>query len=250
MELPNQPELQQITYGSATILYSLSFRDRKTITISVKPTGEVAVVAPTTATLFQIAERVRRRAAWIIRQRERFRQIGQHEIPVRQFISGETHYYLGRQYRLRVMNGEEEKISFQSGRLSITVLPNSTRDQVAVLLTDWYRFRAERLIIPLFKKCLHKLPASAKSEKTITCRLTRMSRRWGSCSPSGIVRLHPDLIKTPKGCIEYIIWHELAHLIEPNHAKSFYALQDRLMPDWRIWEERLRQFQPDEAVFD
>ena len=245
MELSNQPEPQQITYGSATILYSLSFRDRKTITISVKPTGEVVVVAPASASLLQIAERVRRRAAWIIRQRERFRQIVQHEIPVRQFISGETHYYLGRQYRLKVINGEEEKVAFQSGRLSITVLPDSTRDHIAALLTDWYRSRAERLIFPLFKKCLQKLPASATGEKAISCQLTRMSRRWGSCSPSGIVRLHPDLIKTPKGCIEYIIWHELAHLIEPNHAKSFYALQERLMPDWQIWEERLRQFKPD-----
>ncbi|MVM42112.1 DUF45 domain-containing protein [Spirosoma sp. HMF3257] len=246
MELPNQPEPQEITYGSATILYSLSFRDRKTITISVKPTGDVVVVAPALATLSQIAERVRRRAAWIIRQRERFRQIGQHEIPVRQFISGETHYYLGRQYRLKVTNGEKERVSFQSGRLSITVLPDSTRDHIAALLTDWYRSRAERLIFPLFKKCLDKLPiTNAIRKETITCRLTRMSRRWGSCSPSGIVRLHPDLIKAPKGCIEYIIWHELAHLIEPNHAKSFYALQERLMPDWRIWEERLRQFKPE-----
>lgn len=245
MELPNQPEPQEITYGSATILYSLSFRDRKTITISVKPTGEVIVVAPASASLLQVAERVRRRAAWIIRQRERFRQIGQHEIPVRKFISGETHYYLGRQYRLKVTNGEKERVSFQSGRLSITVLPDSTRDHIAALLSNWYRSRAERLIFPLFSKCLHKLSASATGEKAISCRLTRMSRRWGSCSPSGIVRLHPDLIKTPKGCIEYIIWHELAHLIEPNHARAFYTLQERLMPDWRVWEERLRQFKPE-----
>ena len=202
-------------------------------------------MAPASASLLQVAERVRRRAAWIIRQRERFRQIGQHEIPVRQFISGETHYYLGRQYRLKVINGDEEKVAFQSGRLSITVLPNSTRDHIASLLTDWYRSRAERLIFPLFSKCLHKLPTGATSEKAISCRLTRMSRRWGSCSPSGIVRLHPDLIKTPKGCIEYIIWHELAHLIEPNHARAFYTLQERLMPDWRVWEERLRQFKPE-----
>lgn len=245
MELPNQPGQQEIRYGSAIISYTLIVRDRKTITISVKPTGEVIVVAPVSATLLQIAERVRRRAAWIIRQRERFRQIGQYEMPVRQFISGETHYYLGRQYRLKVTNGEKERVSFQSGRLTVTVLSDSKSDHVPALLKDWYRSRAELLIIPLFRNCLNKLSAYATIEKTITCRLIRMNRRWGSCSPSGIVRLHPDLIKTPKGCIEYIIWHELAHLIEPNHAKAFYTLQERLMPDWRVWEERLRQFKPD-----
>lgn len=245
MKLPDQLEAQEITYGSTTIRYSLTVRNRKTITISVKPTGEIVVVAPASATLLQVSERVRRRAAWIIRQLERFRQIGQHEIPVRHYISGETHYYLGRQYRLKVTNGEKEEVSFQSGRLTVTVSPDSTSERVATSLVDWYRSRAEQLILPLFSKCLEKLPVSTFNGKTITCRLVRMSRRWGSCSSSGIIRLHPDLIKTPKGCIEYIIWHELAHLIEPNHAKAFYTLQERLMPDWRIWEERLRQFKPE-----
>lgn len=245
MDVLNQPKPQTVTYGSATILYSLTFRNRKTISITVKPTGDVVVIAPATATLSQVAQRVRRRVPWIIRQRERFRQIGQHETPVRQFISGETHYYLGRQYRLRVTSGAPEQVTFQSGRLSITVLPDSPPDYIAALLTSWYRSRANLLIVPLFKKCLQKLPVDAERKETIVCRLTRMSRRWGSCSPSGIVRLHPDLIRTSRGCIEYIIWHELAHLIEPNHAKAFYTLQERLMPDWRVWEERLRQFQPD-----
>lgn len=241
----NQHESQTVTYGSATILYSLTFRNRKTISITVKPTGNVVVVAPASANLSQVAERVRRRATWIIRQQERFRQIGQHEIPARQFISGETHYYLGRQYQLRVTNGAPEQVTFRSGRLSITVLPDSPPDHMASLLTEWYRSRANLLIVPLFGRCLYKLPVDVERKKTIACRLTRMRLRWGSCSPSGIVRLHPDLIRTPRGCIEYIIWHELAHLIEPNHAKAFYTLQEQLMPDWRIWEERLRQFQPD-----
>lgn len=236
---------EAITYGSIEISYSLAFRNRKTLSISVRPTGEVVVVAPLSVSHSQVAERVHRRAAWIVRQQERFRQIGQHTTPVRQFISGETYYYLGRQYRLRIEQSEIENVSLRSGRLWVKILPDTTAEQIAKLLSGWYRHRAEFIIYPLFKKCLSRLSADESTKESVICRLNKMSRRWGSCSPSGIVRLHPDLVRTPKGCIEYIILHELAHLLEPHHGKTFYALQDRLMPDWRVWEERLRQFNPE-----
>ncbi len=241
----HQTELHIIIYGSVEISYNITFRSRKTLSISVLPTGEVLVVAPTTASVGQIAERVHRRAAWILRQRERFQQLGQQVTPARQFISGETCYYLGRQYRLKIEAGEVESVSLRSGRLWITIRPGTTAESIEKRLTDWYRQRAEFIIYPLFRKCLSRLPTDAVRKSTISCRLINMSRRWGSCSPSGIVRLHPDLIKTPKGCIEYIVWHELAHVLEAHHNKAFYALQERLMPDWRVWEERLRQFNPE-----
>lgn len=245
MSSVNQTEHETITYGSVEISYRITFRTRKTLSISVQPTGEVYVVAPTTASLVHIAELVHRRAAWILRQRERFRQLGQHVAPTRQFISGETYYYLGRQYRLKLEEGTTNKVSLQSGRLWITIRTGTTAESIEKLLTAWYRQRAEFIIYPLFKECLSKLPTDEVRKTTISCRLISMSRRWGSCSPSGIVRLHPDLITTPKGCIEYIVWHELAHVLEAYHSKAFYTLQERLMPDWRVWEERLRQFKPE-----
>lgn len=76
----------------------------------------------------------------------------------------------------------------------------------------------------------------------IVLKWVRMKNRWGSCSSSGIVRLNTDLIKTPRACIEYIIWHELAHLVILHHNRAFYALQSRLMPDWSRWQQRLAEW--------
>lgn len=236
---------EEIRYGSAVVRFAVARGPRKTLSITVDTLGDVLVKVPLDASTEQIKAKVRSRAGWIIRQQERFRQLNAHAIPPRGYVSGETHYYLGRQYRLKVERQLVKSVLFRAGRIVITTPDKANKKLISVQLSEWYRQRARLVIIPLFNRCLAKLPIEKHQKERVQVKLVRMEKRWGSCSSQSIIRLNPDLIRTPKGCIEYIIWHELAHIINPNHRKPFYELQDRLMPDWRVWEERLRQFRPD-----
>lgn len=236
---------EEIRYGSAVVRFAVVRGSRKTLSITVDTSGDVVVKAPLEASTEQIKIKVRSRAGWIIRQQERFRQLNAHATPPRRYVSGETHYYLGRQYRLKVEEQTVKSVVFLSGRIVITTPDKADKKSISIQLDEWYRQRARLVIIPLFNRCLAKLPIEEYQKERVQVKLVRMEKRWGSCSSQSIIRLNPDLIRTPKGCIEYIIWHELAHIINPNHRKPFYELQDRLMPDWRVWEDRLRQFRPD-----
>lgn len=233
-----------INYGSVQIHYLVNRSSRKTLAVTVRPDGTVQINAPINSTANQIAERVKMRAGWIIRQQDRFQRLNIHTISTRRYVSGETHYYLGRQYRLRLEEVDHKLVVFKAGRIFISTPDKENKDLVSQQLKAWYRQRASYIILTLFKQCLFKLPIEEERKQEIQVRLVEMNRRWGSCSASGIVRLNPDLIRVPKACIEYIIWHELAHLLVPYHNKKFYEMQDRLMPDWRLWEERLRLFNP------
>lgn len=233
-----------INYGSAQINYVIYRSTRKTLAISVLPDGTVQIKAPINSTENQIAERVKTRAGWIVRQQDRFRRLNIHSISARRYVSGETHYYLGRQYRLRLEEVDYKLVLLKAGRILISTPYKENKDLVSQQLNAWYRQRANYVILTLFRQCLLKLPIQEERRHVIQVRLVQMNRRWGSCSATGIIRLNPDLIRVPKACIEYIIWHELAHLIVPYHNKQFYELQDRLMPDWQLWQERLQLFNP------
>ncbi len=240
--IPSAINWDEISYGSARIHYSILYSQRRTVSITVKPDGQVLIKVPNESARETIAKWVRRRAEWILRQKDRFQRISGQIAPPRQYVSGETHYYLGRQYRLKVVESTESRVSLQSGRIYIYTKDTVQKEVITAQLLNWYRQRASRIILPLFARCIAKLPIADERREQIKIRLVRMERRWGSCSPAGIVRLNPELIKVPKACIEYIIWHELAHLIEPSHDKHFYKLQSQLMPDWSMWEERLQYF--------
>lgn len=236
---------EEIRYGSAVVRFMVVRGLRRTLSITVDTMGNVLAKVPADATTDQIKAKVKNRAGWIIRQQERFRQLNAHATPPRRYVSGETHYYLGRQYRLKVDEQPVKSVVFRAGRIVITTPDKANKKLISIQLSEWFRQRARLVIIPLFNRCLARLPIEEHQKERVQVKLVRMEKRWGSCSSQNIIRITPDLIRTPKGCIEYIIWHELAHVINPNHRKPFYELQDRLMPDWRVWEERLRQFRPD-----
>ncbi len=105
------------------------------------------------------------------------------------------------------------------------------------LLTDWYREKAVIHFEDTLKKILPLFARYDISEPELQIR--HMPTRWGSCTTKGKVILNPELIKAPKGSIEYVIIHELCHLIHHNHTKAFYELQESIMPDWKKWKERL-----------
>lgn len=228
---------RSIQFGSAEIPYTLMVRPRRDLAITVHPNLAVSVVAPAGKSIQQIEGKVRDRAAWILRQQLRFRDL--HPLPTeKRFVSGETHLYLGRQYRLRIRRSSRNHVALSRPFLVVETRSEAS-DSVEMLVRRWYVDRAKLVLPRQFERCLDAHPSLRTGNPTL--RIRRMSRRWGSCTPSGVITLSPELMRVPMGCIEYVIVHELCHRKVMNHGPRFERLLTRILPDWRTRRERLNR---------
>jgi predicted metal-dependent hydrolase len=158
--------------------------------------------------------------------------------PKRRYVGGETHLYLGRQYRLKVIRGTSEGVKLK-GAFLIVAVANKTAPHVKRLVRAWYRERGNSRITERFQAIAPRFARLGCTTPRLILR--SMPRRWGSFSRNGRVLLNPDLIRAPVACIDYVITHELTHLVHPNHGPGFYELLETLMPDWQRRKQRLEQ---------
>jgi predicted metal-dependent hydrolase len=226
---------ENIQFGSKTIDFCLEYSDRKTLGITVTPEMEVLVKAPVGTSLDKVKEKINKKAPWIIKQQSFFLSF-QPKTPKRKYISGETHLYLGRQYRLQVVIGNEASVKLKGKFIEVVA-----KDQAGVkaLLQDWYLQHARSKFHSIAEPLIAKFKKYKVEPSSIVLR--DMPTRWGSCTPKGKIILNPELIKAPKGCIEYVIIHELCHLIHHDHTQKFIDLQTKEMKDWEKWKMKLEQ---------
>lgn len=228
----------KIQYGKSTIDYNLSYSNRKTLGIKVHPDKSVEVIAPTDTDNVEIKKKVRSKAAWILRQQNFF--LSFHPItPPRKYVGGETHLYLGKQYRLKIIEGTEESVKLNSGRIVVTVKNKEDKPKIKRLLRSWYKSKADIHFKKLFDENIQLSSNLYKGEPDLKYRW--MEKRWGSCDRNGTIHLNLELIKAPKICIEYVIIHEMCHLAHLNHSSAFYELLEKLYPDWRETKDRLER---------
>ena len=224
-----------ILFGSKQIDFLLEYSNRKTLGITVTPELFVHVKAPFDTSIEKVKEKLRKKASWIIRQQSYFLTFHP-KTPAKRFAGGETHLYLGRQYRLKVIICKTESVKLKGKFIEVAATDKS---RVRQLVEEWYlqnaksKFRAiAQPLIADFKK--HKIEPSSII-------LRNMPTRWGSCTPKGKIILNPELIKAPKGCIEYVIIHELCHLVHHDHTQRFIDLQAKEMKDWEKWKMKLEK---------
>jgi len=230
---------QQLIYGNERIHYRVlrAPRRHKTIAIHVHPDGSVQVTAPAVARDHEIREAVTRRARWIWRHLQRIREEGLEILP-RRYVSGESHLYLGRRYLLKVETGTRQTpgVRLYRGQLQVKT-GRKHADAVRGLLMQWYRKHAEQVFARRLDALLPSLVWKQRDVPVV--RLREMKKRWGSCSVKGVITLNPHLVKAPRECVDYVIYHELCHLREHNHSPRFYHLLDRVSPEWRITKVKL-----------
>lgn len=235
-----KPDSQPLSflYGDERIAFERVPR-RKTndkVLIKVHPDCRVVVSAPKDADNEDVLAAVKQRGRWIYQQLREFRQQLEHITP-RQYISGESHLYLGKQYLLKVNvePNQQQGVKLLRGKLEVFVRSRDT-ERVKKLLADWYKERAREV----FARRLEVLLEQALwVDKKPPLRLLAMQTQWGSCSPNGRITLNPNLVKAPRDCIDYVILHELCHLAEHNHSEQFYRLLGQVMPGWEPVKERL-----------
>ena len=230
--------MHQIQYGNSTIDFSIRYSGRRTLGISVYPDKSVKVTAPSSASIEKVFKRVEKKAKWIKKQQRKYSAL---ERPIKnlQYVSGETLYYLGRRYRLRVIKGNPGiKVS---GSFFYLSLPDKNQKlRAKTLFIEWSKQIANKKLRERFERHKHILERENIKFNSLFIRL--MEKRWGSCTERGNLILNTDLIKVPVDCIDYVIIHEICHLKYLRHSNKFYRLLSKYLPDWEKKKRKLELF--------
>lgn len=230
---------RSLRYGDERIAFSLRLqpaRRAQRIAIHVEPDGRVVVDAPQETSEAAVQAAVQQRARWISGQVAAVRARLAHALP-RAHVSGESLFYLGRRYVLKVIvdEGRDGHVRLRGTCIEVAVAKGDAA-RVRALLDAWYRKRAGEVLSARLAALAPSL-GWVRTPPPMQLRVTK--KRWGSCSPAGRLTLNPHLVKAPRECIDYVLIHELCHLGEHNHGPRFHRLLDTLMPDWRRVKERL-----------
>ena len=236
MSAKSVPKTESIKLNGERIEYTVRYSKRKTLAITVRPDLSIVVTAPHGADPIAVRAKVSKRALWIRKQR-RFFEGFLPSLPPRRYISGETHRYLGRQYRLKVVASPAESVKLKGQFIRVETPKKSDSNHVRRLLDGWYLAHARIAFERSLVTCVLKLHGRLKEMPVL--HLRRMPKRWGSWTKRGAIYLNPELVRAPASCIDYVVTHELCHLVHGHHGKEFYALLHRIMPDWALRKARL-----------
>jgi len=206
----------------------------KNITLKVKPNCEVILTAPYFTKDEYLESFIKKKEDWIKRQLEFFRS---KTVVQREYVSGEDFYYLGRRFRLKVIENDTPSIKLDRNYCYLYIKDKNDFLKKQNLVQKWYAENAREVFFEIIEK-YQKIVKRRINKITVR----KMKTRWGSCnSAKGYINLNLELIKKPKECIEYVIFHELAHLIYPNHSKDFYNYLSTYMLDWKRRKEKLEK---------
>lgn len=227
---------RRITVGGVAV--DVVRKDIKNLHLGVyPPTGRVRIAAPLALSDEAIRLAVVEKLGWIKRQRSSFKK--QPRQSRREMVNGESHYFLGRRYRLRVHEQEgPAHVTIRGLRmLDLFVRPGATAEKRLEVLQEWYRAELKQMVLPLLEKWQRAIGVRVSAWT-----IKKMKTKWGSCTvDAGRIWLNLELAKKPARCVEYIIVHELVHLIERNHGDRFTELMNRHLPDWPRRRMELQQ---------
>ena len=207
-------------------------KDIKNVHLSVyPPTGKVRISAPLRMNLDTIRVFAISKLRWIRQQQRKI--VEQEREPPREYVDRESHYLWGRRYLLKVIEKEAApSVELHPRRIVLQCRPTSAKQAI---LDEWYRAQINEAVPPLLAKWEPLM--GVQVDRFF---VQRMKTKWGSCSRhSASIRLNTDLAKKPRECLEYIVVHEMVHLLEPTHNTRFIALMDQFMPGWRHYRDLL-----------
>lgn len=218
---------ETIQLGEVTIL--VTRKAIKNVHLSVHPPdGRVTLAAPR-ATRLEVARAYAiSKLGWIRAQQEKLRSQAR-ETP-RQFIERESHYLWGRRYLLTVVKRDTKPcVTLDHKRITLTVRPGSDQEKRAEVMHEWHKSLLHKVVPAMITKWEAELGVSVSAYF-----LQRMKTKWGSCNhKAGHIRLNTELVKKPKDLLEYVVVHEMAHLLEPTHSERFLTILGEHFPTWR-----------------
>lgn len=242
----------QIQYGNRKIDFQIKRSNRrKTVGIKIDPRAGVVIYSPQSLGMDKIKDVVRKRAQWIIDKQEVIKKHSQ-LVSVKDFVSGEAFPYLGRQYRLKVIKSaseKQERCKLKNGRFMVEINRRlngkKTKENVRKALIGWY---VEHAVDKIPERV--RIYARRIGESPQKIEIKNHKRRWGSCSHYGVVRFNWKIIMAPVTVLDYVIVHELCHLICPDHSVRFWQKVQTIIPDYTNRREKLREYSLQAGSFD
>lgn len=215
----------------------VSFKNIKNLHLSVHPpNGRVRISAPRRVALDTVRVFAISKLGWIKQQQKKLK--GQEREAPREYLNLESHYLWGKRYLLRVVEHDRStSIEVQHSRLLLSVPAGTNQQKMQQFVAQWYRNQMKAAIPAVIANW-----ASVMSVRVSGFYVQQMKTKWGSCNHrTGTIRLNTELAKKPKECLEYVVVHEMAHLIEPTHNLKFISIMDRFMPNWRLRRDQLNR---------
>src|SRR5882672_10454968 len=236
--------MAQIDLGEVSV--DVLFKDIKNVHLSVHPpTGRVRISAPERMDIDKIRIFAISKLDWIKRHQTGFRNQDR-ETP-REYLDRESHYLWGRRYLLRIheMDAPPE-LRLSPGKMHLRIRPRTGEDKRHAIIAEFYRDQVRAEAPPLMEKWGRLLGVAVDR-----LYVRQMKTKWGTCNPRArSIRLNTELAKKPKHCLEYIVVHEMVHVLEPSHNVRFVALMDTVLPNWRFCREQLNRLPVQHADWD
>ncbi|GAA0128534.1 SprT family zinc-dependent metalloprotease [Methanococcus maripaludis] len=208
----------------------------KNMYLVVNPDCSVVVKAPVRVSDEYINSFIKKKESWIKKHLENFESLNSKSV-AKKYIDGELFKYLGNEYILKVYHSKKEYLEISDNFFNLYVLETDDFEKKKKIVEKFYRKRAEIELFEIFKSNYKVV-----TEKMPDFAVRKMKKRWGSCSfHKNKIILNERLIEKSKDCIEYVVFHELAHLRYPNHSKDFYNYLTELMPEWKIKKLKLNE---------
>ncbi|MEI6777607.1 MAG: SprT family zinc-dependent metalloprotease [Chloroflexales bacterium] len=226
---------QQIQLGDITV--DVVLKDIKNVHLSVyPPAGRVRISAPSRMSIETIRVFAISKLRWIKEQQKKL-QAQARETP-RDYLNRESHYLWGTRYLLTVIEADQPPtVELEHNRMILHIRPGTDTPKRQAIVEAWYRQQLTAAIPPLI--AAWEPVMGVKVERFF---VRQMKTRWGSCTPrTRSIRLNTDLAKKPRECLEYVIVHEMTHLLEPTHNRRFISLMDRFMPRWQFYRDELNR---------
>ncbi len=216
--------------------YEVHRKKVKNINLRIKPNMEIYISAPMNLHSDYIENFIRSKEKWIKQVLQKIEEAKQNQLPS-QYLSGEKHKYLGKEYELEVKQGNSNRVSIKEGKIILTVISNifENSDEKKKVMEKWYFENAQKVFVNTIQKWLEILDESIEKLS-----IKPMKSRWGSCNyVKRYINLNTELIKRTQFEIEYVVLHELTHLKYPNHGKGFYRYIENYMPNYKMAEKML-----------
>lgn len=216
--------------------YEVHRKKVKNINLRIKPNMEIYISAPMNLHSDYIENFIRSKEKWIKQVLQKIEEAKQNQLPS-QYLSGEKHKYLGKEYELEVKQGNSNRVSLKEGKIILTVISNifENSDEKKKVMEKWYFENAQKVFVNAIQKWLEILDESIEKLS-----IKPMKSRWGSCNHvKRYINLNTELIKRTQFEIEYVVLHELTHLKYPNHGKGFYRYIENYMPNYKMAEKML-----------
>ena len=227
--------IKQFSYGRYVYEYVLVLQERKTISLIIEPCLTITVKAPIGTRKSEVEAFMQRKWMWMKKQLDFFQKYKK-SVASKEYVSGESFYYLGRQYQLIVRSSETDKVALSKGKLTInTTLGIDNKEHSKKLLELWYRKRRTIVFSERYAEVCKKFEYKTTPKLSVRA----MPKRWGSFVKGDKVVLNPLLIHAPKEAIDYVITHELCHMKYKNHDANFYKLLELKYPNWQTTKEKL-----------